>query len=286
MEGSKIKSIVIVILLLLNVFLLALSGGRRLVDAKSQDRARTGAMEVIRGNGIALEDDVVPQSMELGPMQAARDLEREAELAAQLLGDDPTKEHRGSEVYRYENATGSVQFHSTGEVVARFDVGCYPLEEQDPGRHAVTVAELLDCKTQVVESAVSGGTGTVTLVQTLQDVPVLDCQLIAQYRDGQLESLQGVRLLGKAEKMEGDNTITIATALMRVYNGLKELGDIYSGIESIRPAYSLSVERSGTARLTPAWSVQTDTGDYVLDTMTGRLERAVGIGGLSEQSEE
>lgn len=286
MEGSKIKNIVIVILLLLNAFLLALSGGRRLVDARSQDQARTGAMEVIRSNGVALEDSVVPKSMGLRPMRASRDVERESALAARLLGDGTTREHRGSEVYRYRNDSGSVQFHSTGEVAARLDTGLYPLGDQDPGQHAVSVAALLDCHTRVVESTVSGGTGTVTLVQTLQDVAVLDCQLVAQYRHGQLESLQGMRLIGKAESLEGDIPITVATALMRLYNGLKELGDIYSGIESISPAYSLSVERSGAVRLTPVWSVRTDTGDYVLNTMTGQLERAAGIGGPSEQSEE
>lgn len=286
MEGSKIKSIVIVILLLLNGFLLVLSGGRRLEDAKSQDQARTDAMEAIRGNGITLEDDVVPKSVELFPMQASRDTQRESTLAARLLGEGTTREHRGSEVYRYENEAGSVQFHSTGEVAARFYADLHPLADQDPGQHAVTVAKLLDCETRVEDCSVRNGTGTVTLVQTVQDVPVLDCRLVAQYEDGRLESLQGTRLPGKWEELEGDTPITVATALMRLYNGLKKMGDIYSGIESITSAYILRVEYAGSVRLTPVWSVHTDTGSYVINTMTGQLERAAGIGGHSEQSEE
>ena len=286
MEGSKIKNIVIVILLLLNAFLLVLSGGRRLADARSQDQARTGAIEVIRDNGIALEDDVVPTSIDLQSMQATRNLDRESELAARLLGENVTREHRGRELYGYRNISGQVQFHRTGEFVARFEGDRHVLADQDAGQHAISVAGLLDCEACVLENSVSNGTGTVVLIQTVQGAPVLDCRLIAQYKNGRLESLYGMRLLGKAEGIEADAPITVATALMRTYNGLKELGDVYSRIDSITPAYWLGEEHSGVVRLMPAWRVQTDTGDYVLNTMTGQLDRVAGIGGLSEQSEE
>ena len=67
--------------------------------------------------------------------------------------------------------------------------------------------------------------------------------------------------------------MSIATALMRMYNGLKELGDIYTRIESITPAYTMSVSISGPARLDPVWYVKTDTGSYQMDTHTGRISR-------------
>ena len=286
MEGSRIKTIVIIILALLNGFLLVLSGGRRLEDARSQERARTDAIEVIHSNGISLEEEIVPKQMELRPMQAARDPIRESAFASELLGTEVTGEHRGGEVYRYANASGSVQFHSTGEVLVQFEPGLYPLEGEDAAEHAAAVAALLDCRTQALESSVENGTGTVVLVQTLEDVSVLDCRLTAHYVDGDLLRLQGVRLPGRSVTLEAGSPISVATALIRLYNGLKEMGDIYSEIESIQWAYSMELERSGTVHLIPVWKVRTDTGDYLLDTMTGRLSRAAGFGGLAEQSEE
>ena len=95
MEGSKIKNIVIVILVLLNLFLLVLSGGRRLAEVRSRDQARTEAIGIIRANGIGLDDDVVPRRIGHQTLQATRDMDRESELAAGLLGKDAVREHRG-----------------------------------------------------------------------------------------------------------------------------------------------------------------------------------------------
>lgn len=285
MEGSKIKNIVIIILLLLNGFLLILSGSRRLGDTQSRDRARTGAMDVIRASGVVLEDSAVPRNMELQPMRADRDMERERAIAQALLGENLIREHRGSEVYRYENTAGSIQFHSTGEFSARFEHGDFTLEELDPGSHAAAVAARLDCTAELLYSTVTAGTGTVTLMQVLDGVPVLECRITAQYEQGELTGLRGMRLPGQTRQLSGESPVSVATALMRLYNGLKEMGDVYSRIETIRQGYSMAVERSGSVLLTPVWVVHTDTGDYLLDTMTGQLARAAGASAAAEQIE-
>lgn len=283
MEGSKIKNIVIVILLLLNVFLLVLSGGRRLADVKSRDQARTAAIAAIRANSIGLDDDVVPKQMELLPVQTARDTAREGELAVALLGEDVVREHRGGEVYRYSGARGSVQFHSTGEIEASFERNAFPLERAEAGRQAAEVVALLGCEVLVTKETLSAnGTGTVTMVQTLDEVKVVDCVLTATCRDGELIGLSGLRLLDKTETAGKEKSVSVSTAIMRLYTGLKRLGDIYSRIETIEPVYARELKRAGSVRLTPMWAVHTDTGDYMLNTVTGQLSRMSGLAVAAE----
>ena len=283
MEGSKIKNIVIVILVLLNLFLLVLSGGRRLAEVRSRDQARTEAIGIIRANGIGLDDDVVPRRIGHQTLQATRDMDREGELAAGLLGEDTVREHRGGEIYRYSGARGSVQFHSTGEVTAVFEPGAYPLGRSKAGDHAASVAALLGCKVLVTEENVSAnGTGTVAMVQTVDGIRLADCVLTATYRKGELVEMRGLRMPDRAETLRDDKSIGISTAMMCLYNGLKQMGDIYSRIESISPVYASELKTAGVFRLIPMWAVHTDTGDYMLNTLTGQLSRMNGLSATAE----
>jgi len=273
MEGGKIKNIIIVLLLLLNGFLLVLVGGRWAEDSHSHELARNSAIEIIRAGGVRLEEKTVPQDTQLPALQARRDLVRETELAAALLGGPVSVEALGGEVYRCSNENGWIQFHSTGEFMAELEEGFFPLD-QEAARHGAGLLAGLGFDSRVVEDTVENGTGSVTLGQVLGGVPVLNCQAVLRYRDGELVSIaQGSRVPGETAAAAGEENMSVATALMRLYNGLKELGDIYTRMESITPAYTMSVSLSGPAQLDPVWHIQTDTGTYEMDLHTGRIGR-------------
>lgn len=286
MEGTKIKNIVIIILLLLNGFLLFLVGGRWMEDSHSHDAARGSAIQVIRDGGIALEEADVPREMTLGSMQAQRDLGRENALAARLLGEGMSVEARGGEVYRYSSSWGWLQFHSTGEFLAEFEPGAFLLTQEGAQSHGAELLAKLDFDTQLLEDAVREGEGSITFRQTVDGAPVLGCQATLNYRDGSLVSITGGRRLpGQPHPTGEDSALSVATALMRLYNGLKGLGDIYNRIESITPAYTLSVSLSGPVRLEPVWYVKTDTGAYQLDTRTGQVSRENAFGSAAVEGD-
>lgn len=280
MEGAKIKNIVIVILLLLNAFLLLLVGGRRMGDIQSHETARLRAIQIIQNDSVTLDESSVPREMTLTARQASRDLERESGLAAVLLEGEVTAQARGGEVYRYYNNAGFVQFHSTGEFTAEFEQGFIALGQSSPSQHAAIILSRLGFEGEVAEDTVTDGTGTVTVTQNVDGTPLLSCQASVNYADGQLVSItNGRRIFGQSEEVAGEQSLTVATALMRLYNGLKDMGDIYNTIQTITPAYTMSVSLSGPARLEPVWYVKTDTGAYQLNTQTGQLSRLSGLGG-------
>lgn len=274
MEWAKIKNIIIMILLVLNAMLLFIVVEREVQDRRSQQTARNNAIAIIRNSGVLLEDETVPRSMELAVKHFVRDVEQERALAGDLLGQNVTVEVRGGDVYRYYNETGWIQFHSAGEFLAEFASGIFPLENRAVAEHASDVLGRMGFSGQLVENSVENGNGTVTFRQTLDGSPILNCQATLRYRDGQLAGIEdGRRLTGVPVEDNGRPTISVATALMRLFNGLRELGDIYNEIDSIIPAYSVSAELSGPADLKPVWYVKTDTGTYQLDTSDGSLSR-------------
>lgn len=281
MEVSKLKNIVIVILVLLNLFLLMLSGGRRVQDVRSREEARRAAVEVIRSGGVTLDEQIVPTQMDLVPLTAERDLKTELLQARALLGGDVDMQARGGEVYRYTNDAGWLQVHSTGQYSAQLNAQPPLAENEQAQERAVAVLARLDIQSRVVECYTADGQRVVVLDQTLDGVPLLDCRVtVTDTAGGELVISGGRRLLGQAERAGGD-PITVATALMRLYNGLNDMGDVYNTIKSITPAYAISSEGTGSMRLTPVWQVETDTGTYRLDTLTGALTRT---GDLSRQT--
>ena len=278
MEGGKLKNMVIIILLLLNLFLLLLVGGRWLEDAQSAESARQSAIEVLRAGGVEVEDEAVPHAVELRAAQVGRDLAREHTLAAALLAGAVEVEHRGGEVYRYANANGYVQFHSTGEFWAQFESGVYFLSDRPAREHGPAVLSRLGMDCVVMEDRVEQGSGPITFRQTVGGVPVLNCQATLHYSDGQLTQISGGRwVVGKPSFSEQTGEVTVATALVRLLNGMKGLGDVYNRVDAITPAYTLEVTLSGPAQLNPAWHVRTDTGEYRLDLRSGSISRWDGV---------
>ncbi len=277
-ESGKLKNIIIIILLLLNLFLLLLVGGRRLEDAQSVESARQRAVEVLRASGVTVEDETVPHAIELRAAKAERDLAREQMLAAALLAGSVEVENRGGEVYRYTNANGHMQVHSTGEFWAQFEPGVYLLSDRQVREHGAAVLSRLEMDAVVLEDRVEQGSGSITFRQTVGGVPVLDCQVTLHYADGQLVRISDGRWVAGKPVFSGRvGEVTVATALVRLLNGMKELGDVYNRLDAITPAYTLEVTLSGPAQLNPVWHVRTDTGEYRLDLPSGAISRWDGV---------
>ena len=260
MEWSKIKNIVLIILLLTNLSLLTFVLRRDFQDRAAQTQALENALEFLSEKKVEIDRALLPKET-LSPMKMERDREQESQLAAALLGGDVTEQARGGEVYRYSGSAGSVQFHRDGVFQAAFVQGAFPLEGALPEEHAVATLAKLDYQAQVV-SATTDGSGKVTLVlrQLWQDTPVFDCQVTLTYAQDCLISMTGGRRL----------VISVPTALFRFYQGMNTLGDVCRTIQEIQKGY---VTGSGGETLTPVWYISTDTRDYLLDMVTGELSR-------------
>jgi hypothetical protein len=178
-------------------------------------------------------------------------------------------------VYRYFNDNGSVQFHSSGEFYAQLTAGAFPLDQEDPETYAEKILSRLDFQGELVSAgAEDNGGQTLTFQQLWNGVPLLGCQATLNYEDGCLVSItSGRRLVGEPEQDNTSAPVTVATALMKFYNGLNTLGDVCSQINTITQAYTLTTTLSEPTPLVPIWYITTDTGAYQLNTLTGELSR-------------
>ncbi len=282
MKWSRLQNIVILVLVVVNVFLLTLVTTREVRSARLEREARTAAAAVLEQNGIAVDEDALPDNMTLQPCRVERDRTAERALAEALLGE-VTEEARGGGVFRYAGAggKGSVQFHSGGNLSAAFSEEAYPLGGQSLEEHAAALMASLQLEGTVCAVEGMGGTGSVTVRQSWQGVPVYTCTMLLKYEDGALRSItEGQWLLGASVPEPVGAALDVPTALIRFLNGCNELGDVCSSVERMEAGYVMTANLSGQARLTPVWQFEAETGAYQMDAVTGVFTRADVLPGI------
>ena len=87
MEWSKMKNMILMILVVTNLILLAFVLHRQYQTNRMQEQARSQAILFLAERGVRVEEDVVPGRISLQPQTAQRDLEQEGAAAARLLGE-------------------------------------------------------------------------------------------------------------------------------------------------------------------------------------------------------
>ena len=272
MEWSKLKNIIILILLLANLFLLVMTGVQQRSTAQRQKQSLDDAVSVLERSGIRLDRDLLPPELELVPLTVERDQGSEADLAAALLGSCSARD-LGSGRHTYEGELGTAEFRSNGNFSFAFSTGALPVDQ--PGgeeAHALATLEKIGFTGAPVSRQEEGGRTLLVLRQTWQDLPVFSCQVTLAYEDGCLQSISGQRLMGSPQQAaDRSEPLSVPTALLRFLSGVTSLGDVCSEITAMSPAYLLTADAT---RLTPIWYVTTDTGTYSLNAVTGALERA------------
>jgi len=266
-EWSKIKSIIILMLALTNLFLLGLVVQEERETRRLEREALENAAAFLGQRGIQIDQETVPRRMDLLPQQVDRELNREQALAEALLGRPIQVDALGGQVYRYTGPAGSIQFHNDGSFSAQLNLSP-PLK--DRGKWAQELLRRLDFEGEVLDVQENSA----VLRQLWNRVPLLNHRVELNW-DQEGVRLLGRRLMGEPADVKGESCLTVPTALMDFYTGLNQLGDVCSQITQIQPSYVSTPTLHGSMTLRPVWYIVTDTGFYQLDTVTGVLSRSV-----------
>ena len=270
MSVSRIKSMVIVALLLVNAFFLGIIIIDTYADAQNERQALQNVCSVLRSNGIAINPENIKDSEVLSTMRTAREVESEAIIAEALLGQVEMSDQ--SVIYLYENTEkGTAEFYSGGDFYIQLHEGVIPNSDGS----VATVREILrnmKLETTAATVIVETEAETVAVLGTYRGTSVFNCTIDFVFSGGNLKTVKGRYLTGIEPVLDGADLSNVSTALLEFLAVVKR-GDIRCyEIRSVEAGYMHDVVGSfGEGIITPVWLLTTDSGRYVVDSATGEV---------------
>lgn len=268
MEGSKVKNIVLLILLITNLLLLFLMVSQRLESRQLQEKALTDAVQLLEAKGVSVKADNLTRIAFPAAMTLERDAAWEQQSFAALLGEGTTVTQRGL-VAQYRGPLGEAEVRSDGEFSVSLIPGAYPVDDGDRLACAQTALKLIHFTADLTET-----TGeTLVALQKIDDSPVYSCRAVLRFEGESLVSIFGTRLVGQPVQSADSEPLSVATLLVRFRANLIESGEACTAILSASQGYLLS-STSGKMELLPVLRLETDTSYYYLSALTGEILRA------------
>lgn len=267
MSLSRIKNIVIVILLLVNVAFGGFIIAERADTAKRERGTRESIIAIMAENGITVAPSVIPKDIALTEYLTGRDQQLERKAAQAVLGECSFSD-QGGNIYSYESDLGVARFRGNGE----FEI---TLTAQGSALHRPEDAKKLIGEMGVdavqTDSRSENGETTEGFRCTVDGREIFGCEIFLRYDGAGLLSVTGKRPTGEPEYRTEGAFMTLPTVLMRFLDTVSSGGYVCSSIEKIECGYMFFTTVSAQRSLTPVWHIVTDTGGFFFNAVTGAL---------------
>jgi hypothetical protein len=232
MEWRKVKNIIILVLLLVNGFLLVIVGARWGEVRRYEQSALTQAVQVLEQNGISVDSRGLSGAERLAGCTVERSISGEQELAAALLGTEVSVRNQGGGLYTYTSGDSEVIFRVGGQLEAHMGAESR-WDADDPEAFALRLAEEMGLAVTGADARLQNGSGTVTLCQSREGVPIYTCRLKFVFSAGRLISLSGTVAVGEERPVEEQAVLGLPTALLRFLEGVLASGDVCSAVTAM-----------------------------------------------------
>ena len=269
MDSSKLKNIILIVLLAVNCVFAGLLIDFRRDAAVAETRLKQELTEVFANNGITLSENVnvsvdVPEEYIL-----ARNTESELDAVESLLGHAYVYDQGGNVLY-YSCRKGEARFRGTGEVDIVFSGESWDIngDVEETAREAVKKLGA----DPIVRSVTTGDLTTVELGWRFCGDEVFNSVMELSFSQECLLMAVGMLAFDDVLGTTGTEAMSCSTALINFLGNIQENGYECKNIYSIEAGYLISVPVSGEATLTPAWKIETDTGNYCINAVSGREE--------------
>lgn len=273
MEWSKLKNMILLMLVFVNVILLLLVGSQARMDSRYQAETKEAALAVLEQGGISFLLEELPNNLSLPVVTVTRDRSNEAAVAAALLGEVSLQEE--NEVRpRYSGQNGTAEFSMNGGFTITLSPGVRTLEGRDYEKSSQACLEAMGFSGILADKALEDAETVLTYFQSWEGSPVFSCPAVLRWEGTELVCIEGARLEGTAAASAQEELLSTTTVLVRFLAGVNAGGYVCSQIEEMTPGYRFSSSTTRQVQLIPVWRFTTDTGVYYVDALTGAFSPA------------
>ena len=264
MERYRLKNIIILILVLVNVFLLASLAFRKTAEHSAQRQATEQLVALFAADEIALSSEIISHQSPPSPCTLTRNTELDREVALFLLGSGVSYSDQGGGIYTYTSPSGSALFRANGS----FDAA-----------GTLTAEHVTDfCRNFCQEFSYStpsfqldeNGSGTAVAYFQYNDLPVFNCAVTFTIDHGKLLTVSGTLLPTSGSAVSSSQSpLSSSAALTAFLQMRRETAAAVSSVTDIYLCYELQSTASASMTLSPSWCIVTDTAKYYVNSITG-----------------
>lgn len=262
MQWSRVKSILILILLLVDGFLIINIAGKYVSNYYRTTENAHNIMEILERRSIAASFDL-PETHTLPVLQIDRSRADEDKFAAGLLGTElvRTEQPDGGTVY-YESAYGDLNWRDGGVVAGTLKPEDYRKPEDDTEAQAYAKSILQQAGiTAALDWNCEGLTATASFLTA--GVPVFNRELTLVFKEKEIE-LMGWWTFGMPYITKSGNYVNfLATDALFYFISKNDV----ARIDGMQLGFLLSESGGGRVQMTPGWRVETNTGSFFVDSL-------------------
>lgn len=271
MEWSKLKNIILLMLVGVNVILLLLVGSQESRDHRYQEDTLEAAQAVLEKGGIAFGLDKVPEDLSLPILTVSRDRDSEVAVASALLGE-VTLQGESEVRPRYAGDGGTAEFSMNGSFSIHLNPGTWTRESgQNDEKASQACLEAIGFTGTLDSVSRSGSESVLTYCQSWEGSPLFSCSVTLVWQGDDLVRVEGQRLAGTVQSSSASTLLSTPTILVRFLAGINEGGYVCSRIDDMTGGYLASNNTTRQVQLTPVWRFVTDTGTYFVNGVTGEF---------------
>lgn len=265
LDRYRLKNIIILILILVNVFLIGSLTIRKAEERSARRQAAEELVELFAAGGVSLDPDIISEKTPPASRALMRDTALDARAAAFLLGEDPACSNQGGGIYTYSSPSGTAMFRSTGSFDAK---GTLVTEDADD--FCRTFCKRFSYGAPVFQLDESGN-GEAVAMRYCDGLPVFNCSVTFTFRSNVLIAVSGILLPESyADVTPSSKALSSSAALI----AFQRTNTVVSAVTDLYLCYELQSTTASSMTLVPAWCIVTDTAKYYVNCNTGDVTAA------------
>lgn len=263
MQWDKVKNVLIVILLVVNLFLVGNFGAKIWQNYQRSEELETDLRTLTQEYGRQLDDSFrLPKDKVLPILSIDRSRADEEAVAQAMLGEELERTEQEDGTVLFQSESGKVEWHADGTVRAE----CLTDEDvPDEASAALRLTRRLlsDWGLQAEDESLCADGRTVTLTGTVAGQPVHNRQLTLRFDENGGVAVTGLWSFGTPYTTVRGSGVSCnaADALLEFAARAQEVGRI----DAMTAGYRMEMDSNRRLQLTPTWKITTDSGEYLVD---------------------
>ena len=263
MQWDKVKNVLIVILLAVNLFLMFNFGAKMWQDYQRGEELTADLRTLTQKYGMQLDDAFeLPKDKVLPTLSIDRSRADEEKVAQAMLGEEAERTEQEDGTVQFQSADGKVEWHADGTVQAECTTGQdAPADAADALRLARQL--LSGWGLQAEDESMQADGLTVTMTGTVAGQPVHNRVLTLRFDEEGGVTLSGLWSFGTPYTTVRGSGVSCnaADALLEFASRAQDV----QRIKTMTAGYRIEVDSNRRLQLTPTWKIGTDSGEYLVD---------------------